>query len=169
MEPQTQTVGEPAFQNQFKRNHCWGCGILNDHGLRIKSRWEGDEAVCHWQPDDRYSAGPKDILNGGIIATLLDCHSLGAALADAYRREGREIGSEPRIRYVTASLKVEYLRPTPLSRPVTLRARVAERAERRTTVACSLYSGEDECARAEVVGARVPLRPPERQAPSQGD
>jgi len=169
LEPQSQTDGKPAFQDLFKRNHCWGCGTLNDHGLRIKSRWEGDEAVCNWQPDERHSAGPKDILNGGIIATLLDCHSLGTALADAYRMDGREIGTEPRMRYVTASLKVEYLRPTPLSRPVTLKARVTERGERRTTVVCSLYSGEDECARSEVVGARVRKRPPERQAPSRGD
>ncbi|MCH7809568.1 MAG: PaaI family thioesterase, partial [Chloroflexi bacterium] len=62
---------------------------------------------------------------------------------------------DPDIWYVTGSLHVNYLRPTPLSNPVTLRGRVVEKGERRTTVACSLYSDEAECARSELVAVRV--------------
>ena len=145
----------PAFQDGLSDNYCWGCGNLNDDGLHIESRWEGDESVCVWQAPDRYAAGPRHVLNGGIIATILDCHSICTAIADAYREEGREIGSDPDIWYVTGSINVKYLRPTPLSSPVTLRARIVEKGERRTTVACSLYSDEAECARSELVAVRV--------------
>ena len=155
MERRMPISDQPAFQDALRDNYCWGCGSLNDDGLHIESRWEGEESVCVWQAHDFYAAGPRHILNGGIIATILDCHSVCTAVADAYREEGREMGTDPDIWYVTGSLHVNYLRPTPLSNPVTLRGRVVEKGERRTTVACSLYSGEDECARSEVVAVRV--------------
>jgi acyl-coenzyme A thioesterase PaaI-like protein len=146
---------EPAFQDLFQDNDCWGCGRDNAEGLQIKSRWQGDESVCIWQPRAPYTVSPS-LLNGGVIATIMDCHSVCTAVADAYRSEGRDIGSEPKIWYVTSSLNVTYLRPTPLSAPVTLKARVKEKDERRTTVVCSLVSGGHERARAEVVAVRVP-------------
>lgn len=146
----------PTFQDMIKDNHCWGCGSFNDHGLHIESRWQGEEAVCTWQPQEHHSAGPRHIVNGGIIATIMDCHCVCAAMADAYRTEGRELGSAPEIWYATGSLHVTYLRPAPISGPVTLTARVQQRSPRRTTVVCSLYSGQQECARGEVVAVRVP-------------
>jgi acyl-coenzyme A thioesterase PaaI-like protein len=135
--------------------HCWGCGSKNEHGLRIKSYWVGDEAVCTWQPEPYHVASPG-IVSGGIIATIMDCHCAATACAAAYRAQGRPISAEDPLTYVTASLQVTYLRHTPSAAPVHLRARVTEMAGRKVTVACSLYSGEDECARAEVVAARVP-------------
>ncbi len=80
---------------------------------------------------------------------------MATAIADAYRAEGREIDSEPEIVYVTGSLHLTFLRPTPLSQPVTLRASVKERTARRTTVIASLYSEGEECVRAEAVAVRV--------------
>lgn len=26
--------------------YCYGCGRLNEHGLHIRSAWDGDETVC---------------------------------------------------------------------------------------------------------------------------
>lgn len=146
---------QPAFQDLMKGNYCWGCGRDNEEGLQIKSRWQGDESVCVWQPRAPYIVPPRHV-NGGVIATIMDCHCVCTAVADAYRSEGREIGSDPQIWYVTGSLNVTYLRPTPLSKPVTLRARVTQKNQRRTTVACSLISDGHECAQAEVVAVRVP-------------
>jgi len=146
---------QPAFQDLIEDNYCWGCGPHNAEGLQIKSRWEGDVSVCTWQPRAPYTVSPS-LLNGGVIATILDCHCVCTAVADAYRSEGRQIGSDPQIWYVTGSLSVTYLRPTPLSKPVTLKARVKEKDERRTTVVCSLVSAGRECAQAEVVAVRVP-------------
>jgi len=145
-----------AIQDYMERNRCWGCGSGNEHGLHLKSYLSGNESVCTWKPREYHMAGPKRFLNGGIIATIIDCHSICTAIADAYGREGRELGTLPFIWYVTASLKVDYLRPTPVDQPVTLRARVKEAKGRKTLVACSLLSGESECARAEVLAVRVP-------------
>lgn len=145
-----------AFQDQIPDNLCYGCGPSNHHGLRIKSYWDGIEAVCSFQPERHHSAGPPQFLNGGIIATLVDCHSVCTAIAYAYRMENRSIGSAPRIWCVTANLNITYLRPTPLGSPVSLRARVTAAGPKKTLLQCSLYSNSDECARAEVVAVRVP-------------
>ncbi|MFQ5693447.1 MAG: PaaI family thioesterase [Nitrospinota bacterium] len=145
-----------AFQDEFADNHCWGCGGANDHGLRIKSYWSGEESVCTWNPRHYHAAGPPNVLNGGIIATLIDCHCICTAVAAAYRAEGRGIDSEPLIWYVTASLRVSYLRPTPIDRPVTLRARILEAVPRKTVLSCSLSAQGEERALGEVVAVRVP-------------
>ena len=146
----------PALQDLIPRNHCWGCGPDNPGGLQIKSYWDGDETVCIWQPRPPFFAGPEHVLNGGIIGTLIDCHSVITAIANAYRAEGREVGSPPDVWCATASMEVKYLRPTPIDAPVTLRARVIERSGKRTTVSCTLSANGQECARGEVVAVRVP-------------
>ena len=113
---------EVVIQESMFHNLCWGCGPLNERGLRIKSYWNGLESVCSWQPQDVFMAGPRHILNGGIIATVLDCHCICTAIAVAYEQEGREMGPEPHIWYATASMNVRYLKPTPIDQPVLLRA-----------------------------------------------
>jgi acyl-coenzyme A thioesterase PaaI-like protein len=149
-------MGAVAFQDLMVHNQCWGCGPSNEHGLRVKSRWsdDGEESVCRWAAEPHLCAGSPEVLNGGVIAALLDCHAVCTAAADAYRLAGREIGTEPRLGYVTASINVQYRRPTPVAEPVTVWARVVERSGRRTTLACRLESHGRECARAEVVAVR---------------
>jgi acyl-coenzyme A thioesterase PaaI-like protein len=134
--------------------HCWGCGRNNVHGLQIKSYWENDEAICTWQPKDYHLAFPG-VLNGGIIATLIDCHSLNTAVAAAYRAAGREMGSQPLLGYVTASLHINYLRPTPMAKPVVLRACVKAMGENKTVITCSLFADGMECATGEVIAVRI--------------
>ncbi len=145
-----------AFQDQIPDNLCYGCGPFNQSGLRIKSYWEGEEAVCTFMPAPHHSAGPRQYLNGGIIATLVDCHCVCTAIAHAYREEDRAIGSEPRIWCVTANLNVTYLRPTPIDIPLTLRAVIADSGPRKARVRCSVQSGGNDCARGEVIAVRVP-------------
>jgi acyl-coenzyme A thioesterase PaaI-like protein len=146
--------GKPlqAYARPFGET-CYGCGANNVRGLRIESHWDGDEAVCTWQPAEHHMSKPG-ILNGGVIATLMDCHCACAAIAAAYRAEGRGPGSAPDIVMVTGSLRVEYLKPTPLAGPVRLRARVAELTERKAVLECSLWAGELETARGQVVMIR---------------
>ena len=144
-----------AFQDQITDNHCWGCGSSNERGLRIKSYWSGDESVCTWHPNEYHMAGPPHVLNGGIIASVIDCHCICTAIAAAYKAEGRAIGSGPRIWYATASLQVTYLLPTPIGGPVVLSAQVKEMGERKTVLSCSMSSGDEERARGELVAVRV--------------
>ncbi len=145
-----------AIQDAIPHNYCWGCGTLNPRGLQIKSYPEGDETVCRFEPSPEFMAGPTHVLYGGIIASLIDCHCVCTAIADAYRTAGRPLGSVPNLWAVTASLRVDYLAPTPLGQPLELRARVVEARGRKRVVACTLRSGGRDCARAEVVAVEVP-------------
>ena len=145
----------PSIQSRIPDNHCWGCGTLNPQGLHLASYWQGDGAVCTFQPAPHHAAGPPHILNGGIIAAVIDCHSVCTALADAYAADGRDIGTAPLLWNVTASMSLRYLAPTPIDVPVELHARVVATKGRKRTVACTLSSGGVERVTAELVAALV--------------
>ncbi len=142
------------FQDHMPNNVCFGCGTQNPEGLQIKSYWQGEEAICVWRPEPRYRGWHK-VVNGGILATVIDCHCMGTALAAAYRAEGRPMGSDPVYRYATGTITVRYLKPTPNDEPVTLRARVVSIEGRKTTVACDVLAGGGKTAEAEAIGIRV--------------
>jgi acyl-coenzyme A thioesterase PaaI-like protein len=148
-------TGELSFQDQGSVLHCHGCGPDNASGLQIKSYWEDAGAVARWKPEPHHCGGSRDILNGGIIASLIDCHSLNLAIAHAYRAESRPIGSSPRIAYVTANINIDYLKPTPIHEPVELRATISRIEGRKTWVRCSLSAAGQSCATGEVWGVRV--------------
>jgi acyl-coenzyme A thioesterase PaaI-like protein len=105
--------------------HCYGCGKLNEHGHQIKSYWDGEESVCHFLPRPYHIAIPGYVY-GGMLASLIDCHGTGTAAAAAYRAERRPMDSEPALRFLTASLHVDYLKPTPLGVELEIRGRVKE-------------------------------------------
>lgn len=99
-------------------NHCFGCGLDNPSGLRL--RFFLDEAgsiVCHTRLPRRF-AGPPGHAHGGIIATLLD-----EAMSKSNRARG--------ILAMTRQMTVDYLRPIPLGVPITLTARHLETHGRR--------------------------------------
>jgi acyl-coenzyme A thioesterase PaaI-like protein len=148
-------MSDRAFQDQGSVNYCHGCGADNERGLQIKSFWDGDQAVATWKAQPHHCGGRKEIVNGGIIATLIDCHSLNLAIAHAYRMERRPIGSTPRIGYVTRNLNVSYLKPTPMDQPAELRARITKIEGRKTWVTCTLSAGGQICATGDVLGIRV--------------
>jgi acyl-coenzyme A thioesterase PaaI-like protein len=148
-------MSESAFQDQGSVIGCFGCGADNEHGLQIKSYWEGDEAVCTWRAQPHHRGGSTRNINGGIIACLLDCHSLNLAIAHAHKSEARPIGSAPRIAYVTASIHVSYQLPAPLDETVSLRARITKVEGRKTSVHCTLSSGGAIRAVSEVLAVRV--------------
>lgn len=146
-----------AFQDYYPEEvaHCYGCGRLNEDGLQIKSYWEGEEAVTRYRPRPYHTAIPG-YTYGGLIASLIDCHSTGTAAAAAYRAAGREMDTEPAFRFLTASLKVDYLKPTPLQAELEVRARVQEIKGRKVVVTSSLYANGVECAKGEAVCVQVP-------------
>ena len=152
---------QKAFQDlvpkDSSRRTCYGCGADNEQGLRIKSYWEGDEGVCRWKPQPHHSAGPS--LNGGVAATLIDCHSVFTATAAAYRLEGREMGEGDEIDYATAKLTVTYLKRTPMDTMLELRARVVKTGNRSIIVETSLMAEGEECVKGEVVAVRMTPAP----------
>ena len=145
-----------AIQDQLTDNGCWGCGADNPEGLQLKSYWDGRVALARWLPKPCHAAGPPQFVNGGIIATILDCHGVCTALADAYERQGRAIDSHPALWFATTSLRIDYLRPTPISGLLELSARVLGREGKRTSVECSLAVDASERVRAVVEAIEVP-------------
>lgn len=149
---------EKAFQDYYpdSLSYCYGCGRLNEFGLQIKSHWEGDEAVCRYTPRPYHTAIPGYVY-GGLIASLIDCHSTGTAAAAAYRAAGEAMDDSTAVyRFLTASLHVDYLKPTPIDGELEIRAQVKEIKGRKVVVTSSLYAQGEECARGEVVAVQVP-------------
>jgi acyl-coenzyme A thioesterase PaaI-like protein len=148
---------EKAFQDYYPdySSHCYGCGRLNSAGLQIKSYWDGEESVCQFDPKPYHTAIPGFVY-GGLIASLIDCHSTGTAAAAAYRAAGRAMDTDPPLRFLTAALHVDYLRPTPIDGPLEVRARIKEIKGRKVVVSSQLLAGGQVCARGEVVAVQVP-------------
>jgi len=150
-------MSDKAFQDCYSDavSHCYCCGRLNADGLQIKSRWDGDESVCLFSPRPYHTAFPG-IVYGGLIASLIDCHGTGTAAAAAYRAAGREMGTEPELRFVTASLHVDFLKPTPIGGELELRGSIEEQKERKVVVAVTVRARGEICARGRVVAVLMP-------------
>lgn len=133
---------------------CYGCGRNNSEGLQIRTSWNGREGIFRFKPKPFHTAFPG-VAYGGLIASLIDCHSIGTAVAAAYDAENREPGTKPDILFVTGNLNVSYLNPAPIDSELLLRAKVMEMKERKAVVTCTLYADERECARGEVTAIRV--------------
>jgi acyl-coenzyme A thioesterase PaaI-like protein len=150
-------TNEKAFQDFYPDDvsHCFGCGRLNEKGHQIKSYWDGDETVAVFEPKPYHTAIPGYVY-GGLIASLIDCHGTGTASAAAYREEGRGMNTDPPLRFVTASLHVDYLRPTPMGVPLEIRGRIEEVTGKKVVVSETLSAGGKVCAKGRVVAVRMP-------------
>lgn len=148
---------EKAFQDYYPDDVslCYGCGRLNEHGHQIKTCWDGDETVTIFDPKPYHTAIPGYVY-GGLIASLIDCHSTGTAAAAAYQADGREMDTLPPYRFVTASLHIDYLRPTPLGVPLEVRGTIKEIKGRKVVVTSTLSAKGEICARGEVVAVQMP-------------
>jgi acyl-coenzyme A thioesterase PaaI-like protein len=151
-----------AFQDYYPDElaHCTGCGRLNDHGLHLRSFWSGDASEARFTPQPFHTAVPG-FVNGGLIASLIDCHGTGTAAAAAYRAENREMDTLPPHRFVTAALRVDYLRPTPLGPELVLRGVVRTISGRKVVVDVAVSVGGEVTVRGEVVAVEIPqsMRP----------
>ena len=142
---------------------CFGCGRLNEHGYHVRSFWEGETTHARFTPRPYHMAIPG-FVNGGLLASLVDCHATGTAAGAAYRAEGREMDSLPAHRFVTASLRVDYLRPTPLGPELELEGRVLSHAGRKVVVEVTIRAAGETTVRGEVVTVEMP----ESMRPSSG-
>jgi acyl-coenzyme A thioesterase PaaI-like protein len=146
-----------AFQDYYPENlsHCYGCGAKNDQGHRIKTFWDGDETVTRFTPEPYHTAVPG-FTYGGLLASLIDCHCTGTAAAAMYKQEGRAMDTLPAFRFVTGSLHVDYLKPTPIAETLEIRGRVKEIKGRKVVIECTVYAGGVATARGEVVAIQMP-------------
>ena len=133
---------EKSLQESYAPNGiCFGCGVTNEKGLQIRSFVKGDEVVATWHAEPHHQAFPG-MLNGGIVGTLLDCHSNWTAAYFLMKKNGK---TEPDCT-VTANYAIKLLRPTPVDATITLKARVTESTSTRATVEAELIANDKVCA-----------------------
>ena len=151
-----------AFQDYYPDDvaHCYGCGRLNPQGHQIKSYWDGDETVATFTPEPYHTAIPGYVY-GGLIASLIDCHGTGTAAAAAALDDGIRLGTDDvppeRVpRFVTASLHVDYILPTPLGLPLEIRGRPEQVSDRKVSVEITVNVEGEVTARGHVIAVRMP-------------
>jgi len=146
-----------TFQDHYPDElaQCYGCGRLNEHGHQIRTTWDGDETVTHFTPEPYHIAIPGYVY-GGLIASIIDCHCTGTAAAAAAKSAGRDLDDDPAFRFVTASLHVDYLRPTPLGVPLEVRGSVEEVSGRKVVIQATVSAEGEICARGKVVAVQMP-------------
>ena len=146
-----------AFQDHYPENlsHCYGCGSQNPHGHQIKTEWEGDETVTRFRPEPFHTSVPG-FAYGGLIASLIDCHSTASAAASMYRQEGRSMDSLPAFRFVTGSLHVDFLKPTPIDAELVIRGQVKEIKGRKVVIESQVWARTVMTAKGVVVAVQMP-------------
>ncbi|EQD51491.1 thioesterase superfamily protein [mine drainage metagenome] len=144
-----------------------GCGRLNTHGYHIQSIWDdqGERSLCTFHPAPWHTALPGYVY-GGLLASVIDCHATGTAAEIAHRADRKR--AYPR--FVTASLTVDFLKPTPLA-PFEVEGRLEAQEGRRVIIACTITSGGERTVRGRVTVAEItqkgwPLRSPAGSAAS---
>jgi len=135
--------------------HCFGCGRNNPSGHHLKSFSEGEEVVAHFTPDAHQVSIPGFVY-GGLLASLADCHAMATATSAAESAAGHRLGDGPAPRFVTAGLRVDYLKPTPLGVELEIRGRVTERTDKKAVVAVTISASGTVTVKAEVVAVRLP-------------
>ncbi len=119
-------------QRYYPTITCFGCGPANPKGLQLRSYPADGLVVARFRPWPEHDNG-FGYLNGGIIATLLDCHSGAAVFHEAHRVADAPLEGAA-LPFVTAGLDVRYLRPCPLFETLELRAQITSREQDQMTV-----------------------------------
>ncbi len=130
-----------SLQQQFAANSiCYGCGPANTQGLQIQSYVVGDEIIAHFTPKSFHHAFPN-VLNGGIIGTLLDCHCNWAAAW--FLMQDKKLNEPPCT--VTAEYSIKLKRPTPMRTELLLKARLIKIEGNTAEIAGELIANDKVC------------------------
>lgn len=135
---------------------CYGCGRLNESGLHVRTGWDGNQTVAYYDPREEQMAIPG-LVYGGLLASIIDCHGTGSASLALHRKNGYEPGSgEEPPRFVTASLNVEFMKPTPQGTTLKIIGEVEEVHPKRFVVRSEVLAEGEVCAKGEVVAVVMP-------------
>ena len=129
-------------------NYCFACGQANPKGLHLTFRFEGEEYVCEFTPEQEYQ-GWTQILHGGIVATVLD---------EVMTRALWERG----MAAMTVELTIRLKRPVPIGEPVTARSRLVSTRKRLCETEAELVLADGTIA-ATATGRFLRVEPPGEQ------
>ncbi|TFJ92920.1 PaaI family thioesterase [Lentibacillus salicampi] len=147
-----------AIQDDYPADfaHCYGCGRLNESGHQFRTGWEGDQTVTIYTPKPEHTAIPGFVY-GGLIASLVDCHGTGSASLALHRKNGYDPGDNAEApRFVTASLNIDFIKPTPQDVPLKAIGTPEEVHPKKFKIHTEVYAGETLCVKAVVTAAVMP-------------
>lgn len=147
-----------AIQDEYPDDFAWcyGCGRLNEEGYHLKTYWNGDKTETVYHPREEHIAIPGFVY-GGLIGAIVDCHGTGSAALALHRKNGFEPGSgETPPRFVTGSLHVDFLKPTPQKVGLKAIGTVEEIHPKKWKVTSEVYAGDTLCAKGEVIAVVMP-------------
>lgn len=135
---------------------CYGCGRLNEEGHHFRTGWQGKQTVTLYMPQPEHKVLPGFVY-GGLIASLMDCHGTGSASLALHRKNGHEVGEGPEPpRFVTASLHVDFMQPTPADVQLKAIGTVEEIHPKKWEVTTEIFADETLCVKGKVVAAVMP-------------
>lgn len=147
-----------AIQDEYPEDFAWcyGCGRMNEHGHHFRTGWDGVKTVSIYNPKKEHMAMPGFVY-GGVIGSFVDCHGTGSATLYLHRKNGFEPGdgAEP-PRFVTASLHVDFMKPTPQGTALKAIGTVHEIHPKKYRVETEVYAGQTLCAKGEVIAVVMP-------------
>ena len=147
-----------AIQDEYPEDFAWcyGCGRMNEQGHHFRTGWDGDKTISIYNPKKEHMALPGFVY-GGVIGSFVDCHGTGSAALYLHRKNGYEPGdgAEP-PRFVTASLHVDFMKPTPQGTALKAIGSVHEIHPKKYRVETEVYAGETLCAKGEVIAVVMP-------------
>jgi len=151
------TAPPRALQDRYPEGfaRCFGCGRLNREGHLLKTVWESGEGVSRFTPRPEHLS-VEGFVYGGLLASLVDCHSMATAAGHSMAGAGLEAGVDETPRFVTGRLEVDYLAPTPIGCELELRGRVVEASTRKAIVESTVTARGVVTARGRVVAVRIP-------------
>jgi acyl-coenzyme A thioesterase PaaI-like protein len=147
-----------AIQDDYPEDFAWcyGCGRMNPEGHHFRTGWDEGETVTYFKPASAHKSIPGFVY-GGLVASLIDCHGTGSASLALHRKNGLEPGSgEAPPRFVTASLHVDFLKPTPEGQMLKAVGKVEEIHPKKFKVAVEVFAGDVVCAKGEVMAVVMP-------------
>ena len=154
---QDKVIAPKGVQDFYSENfaQCYGCGRLNEFGHQLKTNWDGDETVTHFTSKHFQTALPGYVY-GGLLASIIDCHGTGSAALALARANGIELAEFNAPRCVTASLKVDYKKPTPIDIPLEIRGIIKEVKGKKVIIEARLIAEGEICVTGEIVAVQVP-------------
>lgn len=135
-------------------SHCYGCGRLNEKGYQLKTAWDGDETVTRFTPEEHHTALPGFVY-GGLLASIIDCHGTGSGSLALARDQEVELEGFNAPRCVTASLKVDYKKPTPIGIPLEVRGVIRELKGRKVVVEARVLANGEITVTGEIIVIQV--------------
>lgn len=147
-----------AIQDYYaeKYSHCYGCGRNNPQGHHLKSYPDGEQTIARFTVPEQYTGGVPEHVYGGMVASLLDCHGTASAAYFAAQNEGLSLDEElGRCRFVTASLKVDFLQPTPIATELVIRACLRAVEGRKVQLEMTMSAAGSITAKAEMLAVRL--------------